>query len=243
MYSVIVLTSYLLLVTACAIAIYFCARCSKKIEVTEVELREIPKTDPSIKFIHSVLLDNNAEDQLVKYLDYHSTLNCNINSAQVIEKHKDLLRRAITIESKYDFLDAVGSLVKEHKNTYPYNKPRTQSSGEKECERVINKYLSRFDVKQNYRPKWLVNPVTGRSLELDFYIEQIDLAIEIDGPQHDKYVPAFHPNGEVDLLYQKYRDRCKLMQCKKRHVHLLTIKTSENIENTIVDFLTKRDYI
>ena len=49
------------------------------------------------------------------------------------------------------------------------------------------------------RPKWLVNPSTKRSLELDMYNAEHHIAFEYDGAQHDVYTPHVHNNGSFQV--------------------------------------------
>jgi hypothetical protein len=64
----------------------------------------------------------------------------------------------------------------------------------------------------NYRPEWLINPRTGRRLELDIYYPSQNLAIEIQGPHHG-------------LMYQEYKDQIKKEKCAARGITLETIPT------------------
>ena len=50
------------------------------------------------------------------------------------------------------------------------------------------------------RPEWLINPKTGRRLELDLYNKSLRLSFECDGIQHSQYLPYFHKT------YQRYQD-------------------------------------
>ena len=43
-------------------------------------------------------------------------------------------------------------------------------------------------VIEQYEPDWLFNEHTGRRRRFDFYIPELNLAIELDGPQHFKQV-------------------------------------------------------
>ena len=72
------------------------------------------------------------------------------------------------------------------------------------------------------KPIWLVNPNTGRRLELDCYNEAMRLSFECDGIQHSQYLPHFHK------CYQRYldmkdRDILKNILVKKRGICLIRI--------------------
>ena len=72
------------------------------------------------------------------------------------------------------------------------------------------------------RPEWLINPKTGRRLELDLYNKSLRLSFECDGIQHSQYLPYFHKT------YQRYqdmkeRDILKSVLCKKRGLTLIRI--------------------
>ena len=66
------------------------------------------------------------------------------------------------------------------------NRMRTETLCRALLEKMLNVKLPKV------RPKWLMNPTTKRCLELDMYAEDIKLAFEVDGAQHDVYTPHFH---------------------------------------------------
>ena len=75
------------------------------------------------------------------------------------------------------------------------------------------------------RPEWLVNPATGKRLELDMYCEALDVALEYDGAQHEHFAPHWH--GTYDVFQQQQtRDQLKDRICADRGVHLLRIPYS-----------------
>jgi hypothetical protein len=79
------------------------------------------------------------------------------------------------------------------------------------------------------RPEWLRNPVTGRSLELDFYCEKLQLAVEYNGEQHYRRVAAFHGEGDEGrrrFRGQQIRDDIKLRTCRERGVRLIVVPFS-----------------
>ena len=76
------------------------------------------------------------------------------------------------------------------------------------------------------RPKWLVNPTTKRSLELDMYNEGHEIAFEYDGAQHDVFTPHYHGN-EHYFQYRKLLDKLKNELCRDAGVMLIRIPWSE----------------
>ncbi len=86
----------------------------------------------------------------------------------------------------------------------------------------LEKIYSGHEFK-NIRPDWLINPETGKKLELDCYCEELKIAVEVQGVQHIKPVIGyFHKNIE-DFEAQQARDLIKVEECVKRGIHLITI--------------------
>jgi len=140
--------------------------------------------------------------------------------------------------TKY-FYDSKTSSSFVDKNDFKTNRVRTDSKGEIECRRVLEKIFNKPFNKA--RPNFLNNPVTGGNfnLELDCYNDELQIAVEFNGQQHYKYVPYFHKNNEA-FLNQKYRDDMKRRMCKDENIILIevpyTVKV-ENIERFIKDEL------
>lgn len=96
---------------------------------------------------------------------------------------------------------------------------------------ILKKYIHGF--KRRFRPEWLVNPKTGRRLELDFYVEDLKLAIEVQGFHHL-------------TLDQKYKDSIKREVCDERGIRLMNIWSVSEVYLLIRDVLipvSKRKYI
>jgi hypothetical protein len=74
----------------------------------------------------------------------------------------------------------------------------------------------------NTRPSWLVNPETGRCLELDAYNQTLGIALEYNGAQHYSNNTPFHKNVD-EFLRQVRRDKFKLETCDKEGVYLITV--------------------
>lgn len=72
------------------------------------------------------------------------------------------------------------------------------------------------------RPKWLLNPKTGRRLEIDCYCKEMRLCIEIDGCQHHRYTPFFHRTYQ-EFINMKERDQIKSLLIRKRGLKLIRL--------------------
>ena len=73
------------------------------------------------------------------------------------------------------------------------------------------------------RPAWLKNPRNGRCLELDFWNEDLNIAVEVQGQQHYQYCPMWHPGGQKDFQELLFRDQYKARQCELRGVKLIKV--------------------
>jgi len=84
------------------------------------------------------------------------------------------------------------------------------------------------------RPRWLLNPITERQLELDGYNEKHNIAFEYNGLQHYKQNNHFHKNNSLEV--QKYRDHIKKNLCEQQGVELCNISyrmTDEEIKEYV----------
>lgn len=70
----------------------------------------------------------------------------------------------------------------------------------------------------NVRPKSLINPRTGRALELDIFYKKEKIAFEFQGSQHSNH-------------YQSYKDEIKKHWCRKKKITLKVVwaKTLESL--------------
>ncbi len=113
---------------------------------------------------------------------------------------------------------------------------RRESFGESMCRTILESILKRSFPKS--KPDWLVNPQTGRKLELDGYNEELKLAFEFDGTQHYQ-----KSTGYMGTKYDQiqYRDKIKNQLCYNNDVFIIRVKYSEyknkNIEKYIADKL------
>ena len=131
-----------------------------------------------------------------------------------------------TGEEEPERIPAVLSLTREEArehDTVVEQQKQGQSAGERECVKVFRELYGSEVVVQTRKCKWLVNPMTGRALELDVFAPEAMVACEYDGAQHRKVVPRFHPYGQKSLEYQQWKDAYKDAACKHKGVHLIRV--------------------
>ncbi len=82
-------------------------------------------------------------------------------------------------------------------------------------------------IRENIRPDWLITEL-GERLELDFYIEEWNTAIEVQGQQHYVYTPFFHKSYD-DFLSSQRRDNFKKRQCSNYGIQLIEVSDEDEV--------------
>lgn len=93
------------------------------------------------------------------------------------------------------------------------------------------------DVKENVRPQFIFN-YSGRWLELDFYIPELKIAIEVQGKQHYEHIPFFHPTEE-DFKARQESDALKRLACAKEGVYLYEVFDEQSADSAIQQITKK----
>lgn len=83
--------------------------------------------------------------------------------------------------------------------------------------------FGQYSIRQNYRPDWLDD------LELDFYIDELKLAAEVQGAQHYSFIEFFHRDAKT-FEDQKQRDANKRYLCRVHKIELIEIDTEKDAD-------------
>lgn len=97
--------------------------------------------------------------------------------------------------------------------------------------RKVFETIPHLEIKENYRPYWLNGNGTGR-LELDIYIPELKIAIEVQGAQHYIYIPYFH-NDYNGFLEQQRRDNIKRDICSIENIELIEVSNYSEAREAI----------
>lgn len=98
-----------------------------------------------------------------------------------------------------------------------------------------------YNTKQFLKEYWTNHvvfeefPVAGTRLSLDFYNATKNIAIEVQGAQHRKYVPHFHGGHKSNYLDQLRRDKQKLEFCKINGIKLVEIYDNDILKKSLFE--------
>lgn len=94
---------------------------------------------------------------------------------------------------------------------------------------ILQRRVGHLRIHENHRPEWLLTGECERT-EIDFYVEELQLAIEVQGGQHYVWVPFFYPTQE-SFEAQKRRDAHKRIVCESRGLRFIEIASPEQLED------------
>jgi hypothetical protein len=108
---------------------------------------------------------------------------------------------------------------------------------EKRIFKVIESVIICDAIRNGYYT-WLKSP-RGEPMQLDWYCNcGIEVAFEIQGVQHYKFVKFFHKTRE-NFEYQQLCDKAKKDKCKKRGVFLFIIDDKVKVNRKYIFSLIK----
>ncbi len=97
---------------------------------------------------------------------------------------------------------------------------------EKELYSIIIENYSNYTIKRHYRAEWLDN------LELDIYIEELNIGIEYQGIQH--YKPLKHWGGEEGFITRRSNDIRKKNLCQAHGTKLIEFSYLDEITEELI---------
>ncbi|CAG8636071.1 6231_t:CDS:2 [Paraglomus occultum] len=86
------------------------------------------------------------------------------------------------------------------------------------CRKIVSKYLG--PSSKNRQPDFLKNPKHPTGLQLDIPYYHYGFAIEVQGPQHEKYIEFFHNRDPKNFIKQQERDQLKEELCEENWIVL-----------------------
>lgn len=126
-------------------------------------------------------------------------------------------------------------------------KPNSHLSGQgcphcksSKIENEIDTFLTDKNIKheRQYSPKWLKTQKTSKQT-LDFYLQEYNIAIEVQGDQH--FRPVKYWGGEENFQKVITRDKRKKELCEKNGVYLIYYSECKNIpEKFLGDLITNK---
>jgi len=91
---------------------------------------------------------------------------------------------------------------------------------------IVKSIFPNMTIHRHFRPDFL------QGLELDIFINELNIGIEYQGVQH--FQPVKHWGGEEGLKKRKSMDRKKKRICKRSGIKLIYFKYDENLGNETV---------
>lgn len=117
-----------------------------------------------------------------------------------------------------------------------HNVRSIRSHGESIVYSILKQLYPTSDIKINEYYNWIRNPYTRHPLQLDFYLPEHRLAIEVDGNQHNTFTPAFHKTID-DYIKSVMRDSAKNAILSHHNIKLVRISYNDLNEESIKKLL------
>lgn len=136
-----------------------------------------------------------------------------------------------------------GSPLRALKAIYPdynwtdKNSLASELKGQNRLFAVLQNIYPMSEIHMNYMHSEIVNPETGRGLELDFFIPEQNVAFEYQGKQHLETIPFYGDSIEL-----KKTDLFKKEACKRLGISLVEVHQSWNgTEANLVQIISQKN--
>src|SRR5665811_1589246 len=103
------------------------------------------------------------------------------------------------------------------------------SQTEQLARNLLYHYQPRLRQVHGFRPDWLKNPVTGRNLEIDIWLPDIQVGIEIQGVQHGRPTKGLQRDFAAFEKQQRH-DMLKIELAKQHGVTLYQLTSFDLTE-------------
>ena len=107
-----------------------------------------------------------------------------------------------------------------------HKRPKAQGSRREQTVRRILRGLAPGETWGSVRPHWLINPFTGRRMEIDCYAPALNIAVEVQGEHHysSKYI------GREEYAKQCKRDHIKARIIAAHGIHLVCVPSPDKVQ-------------
>jgi very-short-patch-repair endonuclease len=72
---------------------------------------------------------------------------------------------------------------------------------------LFNKLTNHYIIQRQFKPNWCKNPKTNKYLPYDFMLEDLNIIVEQDGPQHFKQIGNWQ-SPELTKIHDIYKMKC-----------------------------------
>lgn len=105
---------------------------------------------------------------------------------------------------------------------------------------ALSVHFGKHIIRENSRPDWCLSDTFER-LELDFYLPDLNVAIEVQGQQHYTFTPHFH-KSYADFEAQVKRDEAKKQRCEDYGILLLEVDDELSLGDAL-DAIREKEHI
>jgi hypothetical protein len=109
---------------------------------------------------------------------------------------------------------------------YGDNDRNARSNYHLKARRIIAEVFNSYRILEEVKLPGSTQTRKMSALFVDFYIPNLELAIEVHGEQHYNYVPFFH-KSRAGFAQALVRDENKIEWCNLNNIKLITLKYSE----------------
>jgi hypothetical protein len=150
------------------------------------------------------------------------TLNTILEDYGVVSFYKEKNKKKVNILSTDFTYKHIDYIVKNN----------FASKNEAKCAKILLNNNINFVIQKRFND--CINIETNKILPFDFYCEDYNLLIEVNGEQHYQFIKLFHKN-EDDFIKQQKRDDIKKKYAIDNDIELLILKYDDDFNKYIIN--------